>query len=935
MNFPGRITRSPLPFDVEKGRAAHQLRDWGDSAFAQLIEGTTGCSPYLSGLVEREADWLAGLVQSSPEQVLDDVLSGLSAEEGDIARVLRQAKRRVALLTALADLGGVWSLEETTAALTRLADTALHVGLVPLVANEIRRGKLPGLDESAAEDAGGMVVLAMGKMGAGELNYSSDIDLICLFDDSRFEPGDLGDARASFVRVTRKLASVLSDRTADGYVFRTDLRLRPDPSVTPVCLSMDAAERYYESVGRTWERAAFIKARAAAGDIKAGTRFLDRLTPFVWRRHLDYAAIRDTHDMRLKIRAHKGFHGRISLEGHNMKLGPGGIREIEFFAQTHQLITGGRDPELRMRDTRGALLALAQKGWVAPDTAHALHAHYGAHREIEHRVQMINDAQTHDLPGTQEGFDRLARFCGEGDTAAFKAALQARLDDVASRMDPFYTPDVAEPGRETPEPDLPHGAEDVTERWLSYPALRSPRAVEMFERMKPRLMSRLTRSAQPDEALLQFDAFLVGLPAGVQLFSLFEANPQLVDLLVDICATSPGLAQHLSRNASVLDAVIAGRFFEDWPGGSALGDELAGRLDATADYEKKLDEARRWKKEWHFRIGVHLLRGLIDAASAGRQYADLAEAVIAALYPVVAAEFARRHGPAPGRGASVLGMGSLGACMINAASDLDVIVIFDSAGQESSDGPRPLASRVYYARLTQAFVTALSAPMSEGRLYEVDMRLRPSGRQGPVATSIASFVGYQQDEAWTWEHLALTRARPVAGEAALGAEIEAFRAELLPQVGQRQAVCTDVADMRRRLADAKPGEGVWDVKSGPGGLMDIELTAQTAALKAGSTERGVHAQLDAGVALGWLDVVDRNTLCDTYDLLVNVNQVARLLTLRIVSEDALGQGAQDFLLRETGAKSLDALVNRLEKARAAAARIIDRRIGSVRENADD
>jgi len=926
MTFASHITRSPLAFDPEQAVSVADLSGWGDPAMAGLVTGTAGCSPYLRLLIERDVAWVTDLAHSDPDTVFAELLDDARALAPDqVASGLRRAKARVALLAALADLGGVWSLEQVTGALSRFADCAIDVALKPLIANEIARGRLPGLSPDDAKDAGGMAVMAMGKMGAGELNYSSDIDLICVFDDSRFDPADLAQARAGFVRATRKMAATLSDKTAEGYVFRTDLRLRPDPSVTPVCLSMDAAERYYESVGRTWERAAYIKARAAAGDIAAGQRYLERLTPFVWRKHLDYAAIRDTHDMRLKIRAHKGLHGPLTLEGHNMKLGTGGIREIEFFAQTHQLITGGRDPELRMRDTRGALLALADKGWVEADTAQVLHERYGQHREIEHRVQMIRDAQTHALPGGAEGFDRLARFCGEGDTDTFRATLRARLEDVADRMDPFYTP---EPGQAPPPDEMPEHADAVVARWLSYPALRSPRAVEVFERVRPEILSRLARAARPDEALNQFDTFLTGLPAGVQLFSLFEANPPLVELLVDICATSPGLAQHLSRNAGVLDAVIAGRFFTRWPGVSELQAELAARLAAVPDYEKKLDEARRWKKEWHFRIGVHHLRGLISAEEAGRQYADLATAVIGAVYEPVVAELARRFGPAPGRGGLVLGMGSLGAGMINAASDLDVIVIFDAAGVDYSDGPRPLAARAWYARLTQSLVTALSAPMAEGRLYEVDMRLRPSGRQGPVATGLAAFKAYQRDEAWTWEHLALTRARYVAGNADLGDEVEAFRLELLPECGPTTKILEDVADMRRRLAEAKPGEGVWDIKSGPGGLMDIELAAQASALLAGSGAREVTAQLEAGVAHGALDAAQGAALAATYALLVKVNQVARLVTQRIVDVAALGQSAVDFLLRETEYDTPQALEAALAAARVQAAEIIDARIGT-------
>src|SRR6056297_2897029 len=810
MDFSSRITRLPRAHDPEQGAEARALFPDLSEDLADLVEGAAGSSPYLKTLIEKEKQWLPGGF-ADPEAALEAVLADLpNVDHADLPAALRQGKRRVALLTGLADLAGVWPLEEVTGRLSDYADLSCDLAMKACVAAEIKRGKLPGKTESDIATAGGMVALSMGKMGAGELNYSSDIDLICLFDETQFDESEYHEARASFVRATRKMAAMLNDRTAEGYVFRTDLRLRPDPSVTPVCLAMAAAETYYESLGRTWERAAYVKARACAGDLEAGQRFLEVLRPFVWRKHLDFAAIEDAHNMRLRIREHKGLGGRLTLPGHNMKLGRGGIREIEFFTQTRQIIAGGRDPDLRVRGTVEGLARLAEKGWVPQDAADVLTAHYRFHREVEHRLQMLRDAQTHDLPQSQDEFDRLAAFMGR-DTPGLQAELLERLNEVHELIEGFFAPEGPEPVSQ--EADALFD-DEIIRRWPSYPALRSQRAVEIFKRLKPDILSRLARTAQPDEALLAFDGFLAGLPAGVQVFSLFEANPQLVDLLVDIAGTSPKLAAHLSRNAGVFDAVIAGDFFADWPGRAALEEALGERVAREEDYERKLDAARRWMKEWHFRIGVHHLRGLVCADAAGAQYADLAGAVIGVLWPVVMAQFAQKHGAAPGRGAVVLGMGSLGAERLNAESDLDLIVIYDADGVEGSEGKRPLATRPYYARLTQAMITALSAPMAEGKLYEVDMRLRPSGNQGPVAASLQSFQAYQQTEAWVWEHLALTRARVIAGPGAMAEDVEAFRAELLAEKGAREKVIPEVAAMRARIADAKPPEGPWDTKLG-------------------------------------------------------------------------------------------------------------------------
>jgi glutamate-ammonia-ligase adenylyltransferase len=924
MNFVDRICRSPRPFDADRGREIEQLFNDLTPELREVLAGAGGSSPYLCAVMERESDWLREALSGPPEDALGDILAaawGLSPPE--LGDGLRLAKRRVSVLVALADLAGVWSLAQVTGALSRLADLAVEQGVQTLVAAEIDRGKLPGATQADKSTAGGMAALAMGKMGADELNFSSDIDLICLFDETRFDPKDYGDARASFIRVTQRLTALLSDMTAQGYVFRCDLRLRPDASVTPVCLSMEAAERYYESVGRTWERAAYIKARACAGDIAAANAFLTRLTPFVWRKHLDFAAIQDAHDMRLRIRAHKGLHG-IVLEGHDMKLGAGGIREIEFFTQTRQIIAGGRDTSLRVRGTVDGLDRLAKKGWLPTDTAQVLQADYRAHREIEHRLQMIGDAQTHDLPKTAEGFARLAALCGR-DVAELRGDIQARLERVAELTEGFFAPQ----GRAHAATELAPAAAEIISRWPTYPSMRSSRAVQIFERLKPEILGRLQKAARPDQALLQFDAFLAGLPAGVQVFSLFQANPQLVDLIVDISSTAPRLAQYLGRNSQVFDAVIGGDFFAPWPGAAALGAALGDVLSEAGDYEARLDGARRWMKEWHFRIGVHHLRGLTNADEAGAQYSALAQSVLGGIWPVLAQEFSVKHGAQPGRGAAVLAMGSLGAEHLTVASDLDLIVIYDPEGVESSTGRRPLATRLYYARLTQALVTALSAPMSEGRLYQVDMRLRPSGRQGPVATSLESFTTYQTQDAWTWEHLALTRARPVAGNVGLGAEIESFRQRLLKEKGSPVKTLTDVAEMRERLAQARPGVGELEAKYGPGRLQDVELIAQTAALLAGDPARSVAAQLSAGARIGWLSDTDRRQLLAAHALVSRLRLATRLLTSEALDLDVVGQGATQFLLRETGATDAADLVAQLAGAAGTAAAVIDRALGSV------
>ena len=921
------VTTSPIPYDPERGAEVRTLFEGMPANLLDLIEGVAGCSPYLELMMRREADWLRDNSSIDLDQAFAAILDDISGDSFQkLSDNLRTAKRRGALLVALADLGGLWSLEQVTGALTDLADKAVQVSLVYLVGAEIARGKLPGCVPGDAADAAGMVALAMGKMGARELNYSSDIDLIMLFDETRHDPEHYGELRAGFIRITQQMVKLLSAVTGGGYVFRTDLRLRPDPSSTPVCIAMEPAERYYESLGRTWERAAFIKARPCAGAIDAGWAFLGRLKPFIWRKYLDFAAIQDAHDMRLRIRDHKKLHGPLKVPGHDMKLGLGGIREIEFFTQTRQIIGGGRDADIRQRETLPALKALVEAGWVEPEMATYLNGAYIAHRTIEHRLQMLEDAQTHKMPKSLEKRERLAAFCGARDLDAFEAEIKTRCQKVHDLTEKFFATDEEEAEPERLDFARPEFVESIVEKWSSLPAMRTERASHIFARLKPEILSRLADSTSPEEALIQFDAFLSGLPAGVQLFSLFEANPQLLDLLVDICTTAPELARYLGRNSQVFDAVVGQGFFQSLPDLPCLQTELAEEIEATEFYEDALDATRRWVKEKQFRIGVHLLRQISSADEAAIAYSDVAEACLTNLFPVVCKNFSRRYGPPPGKGAAVIGMGKLGSKEMTATSDLDLIVVYDAEDAESSSGPKPLAITTYFARLTQALLSALTVQTSEGVLYEVDMRLRPSGKQGPVATSINAFREYQMNQAWTWEHLALSRARVVAGRADLAIDVrDAMRAAIC-QPHDRAKVIADVQNMRAKLAEAKGDatDNPWEMKSGSGWLMDIELLLQTGAVLYGIIE--VERPLDMLprlVDVGWLTKAQASKIAAALKLYMSIQQVARLAVNGPIDPKKSGRGFLGLLVKVAAVDDIDALEALLRNTAKDMARIVD------------
>ncbi|MGH6719046.1 MAG: bifunctional [glutamine synthetase] adenylyltransferase/[glutamine synthetase]-adenylyl-L-tyrosine phosphorylase, partial [Alphaproteobacteria bacterium] len=693
----------------------------------------------------------------------------------------------------------------------------------------------------------GLVILALGKLGALELNYSSDIDIMVLYDAEVVRvPGDRH-PQALFVRLTRALVRILQERTADGYVQRTDLRLRPDPASTPLALSVEAAELYYEGLGQNWERTAMIKARAMAGDIAAGERFLGRLAPFIWRKHLDFAAIQDIHSIKRQINAHRGGE-RIAVAGHDIKVGRGGIREIEFFAQTQQLIWGGRTPALRARGTCDALRALVAAGRASEAAVAELIAAYGFLRTVEHRLQMIDDRQTQTVPAAPDRFAAVATFLGFEDPDRFAQALRARLETVERRYAALFeeAPDLAPAsgslvftGTED-DPDTiatlgamgfgkPSIVAAAIRGWHHgrYRAMRSTRARELLTEITPTLLAELARTAEPDTALARFDEFLRSLPGGVQLFSLFYSRPRLLELVAQVMGTAPRLATILSHNPILFDSVLSPEFEAPLPPTDALVAALGEHLATAADEQDVLDFARRWTHDRQFQIGVRMLRRDVPPEQAHAMFSDLAEAVVRALLPQVERLFAAAHGRVPGAGFAVLGLGKLGGREMTATSDLDLVFVYQvPPGVEASDGAKPLPPSAYFARLSQRLLNALSAPTAEGGLYDIDMRLRPSGAKGPVASELAGFLAYQREAAWTWEHMALTRARVLAAPADLGRRLDDGIRDILCRARPPGPLAAEIAAMRARVAAEHPAKGPWDVKYAPGGLIDVEFIAQ-------------------------------------------------------------------------------------------------------------
>ena len=924
--------RDAIALAQEDGVAAF-ARSWSAlTPGKHLLTSIFGNSPYLSGIAVKEWAFLSRLIDEGADPLFSEIAASI-AKTGDLGedrealmRRLRVAKRRVALLAAVAELSGTWSLDQQTAALSRFAEAALGAALRHLLREAARKGLAILPDPSVPEQDSGLIVLGMGKLGGSELNYSSDIDLILLYDPGRVQLTVRDGIQAFYVRMARDLVRILEERTGDGYVFRVDLRLRPDPASTPLAMSVVAALTYYEGVGQNWERAALIKARPVAGDRVAGERFLRELRPFIWRKNLDFAAIQDIHSIKRQINAHKG-GGRIAIAGHDIKTGRGGIREIEFFAQTQQLIWGGRIRELQVAPTCAALRCLAAAGRIDAATAEELIKDYRFLRRLEHRLQMVDDLQTHALPTDGVGISHIAVFLGYARTEGFITDLRAHLTSVERHYAELFeqAPTLAGPGNlvftgSEDDPETlrtlsrlgfvePAGVAGLVRSWHHgrMQATRSQRAREILTELVPELLRIFGETPHPDVALRRFDQFLSRLSAGVQLFSLFHANPGLLALVAEVMASAPRLAEHLAQRPACLDSVLTKGFFDPMPNQRALAADLLQVLASARDFEEALDGLRRWSGERRFQLGVQLMRRSLDGSRAGVVLADIAETALASLLPAVEAEFARRHGRVPGGAFAVIGMGRLGSREMTLVSDLDLILIYDApASMEMSDGAQPLAVANYYARLSQRLIGAITAPTAEGRLYDVDMRLRPSGQSGPIASQFDGFARYQRESAWTWEHMALTRARPIAGDAALCRRLSETIETVLKAPRDPRSLVIDVAEMRRRIADEHTQPSRWDLKNRRGGLIDLEFIVQYLMLREARSSPEIlrRSSAEALVALGETGVLPsraQQELRDAEKLFRDVQSVLVLVNDRMPAPVALPSPDAATLARCVGA----------------------------------
>ena len=874
-----------------------------------------------------------------------------TADLPETAARLRRLKDEVHLAVALADLGGLWPLDSVTAALSDFADAALRAAFAAAARAEIGKGRLRPSDEPERGPVPGLFVIAMGKHGARELNYSSDIDISFFFAPEALLSVS-AEPQAEAVRLTQITANLLGERTVDGYVFRTDLRLRPDPSATPAAVAERAALDYYETVGQNWERAAFIKARVAAGDIARGEAFLQALQPFVWRRSLDYAAIADIQSIKRQIHAYK-VDERLSASGADLKLGRGGIREIEFYVQTQQLIFGGREPGLRSRRTVEALHALAGAGHIARVAAEQMAGDYVQLRGLEHRVQMIDDAQTHRLPEHPVARGRVAALAGAATLRGFDAHVSRLLKRVNRRYGELFADE--EPLSSSFGSLVFTGVEDdaetletLTRMGFQQPAqvsglirgwhhgrisaTRTARGRELFTRLAPRLLEAARRTGAPDAGFTRFADFFSGLSSGVQVQSLFLAEPKLFELVVEVMAFAPDLARTLSARPAALDALLDPAFFGPL-GAGELAQAAEPAALAAEGFEAAMDAVRRIHREQAFRIGVQILTGAARFETAGMAYADLADSCIRGLSAAALREVERMAGSFAGA-VAVVALGKVGSREMTARSDLDLMTLYEASEPTAASAVKGWGAEIFYGRFTQRLTTALSAPTGEGTLYPVDLQLRPSGAAGPVAVSLAAFKRYYESEAETWELMALTRARVVwASDEAFAARAQAAVEAALRRPRSPAALVRDAREMRLLVEREKPASGPWDFKMAAGGLMDVEFAAQTLQLihapRGGPLRANTVEALSALSAQGLAPSSVANGLARAWRLQQGLSQLVRAALSEHADPSSEPAPFRLKLARAGGVNALPALEAKLARVRRAGRRSYERVLGAT------
>lgn len=867
--------------DVMAACRAARIPLHDDAGVAERVRRTLLASDFAFDVLRRQPELLgpAGLerLRASADAGTRGATLDLSADEDLCMATLRRFRHAEALRIVFRDVNGLDDIDETLSSTSVLYETLLEAALRW---SESALHARYGQPRDGAGVAQRMVVLGFGKLGGNELNFSSDIDLVLAYAHGGETDGARPlDNAEYFVREARQLVRLLAEPTVDGICARVDLRLRPFGQAGRLALPFSAMEQYYQREGRDWERYAWIKARPVAGDRLTGRELQDMLRPFVYRRYLDYTAFAGLREMKALIDAEVA---RKDLAG-NLKLGPGGIREIEFVVQLIQMIRGGRDPSLRVRGLLPALKACEARGYIPAARAKLLRAAYVFLRRLENRVQMLRDAQTHDIPDDALSRERLALGLDYASwdelavelarhrsavSAEFAAVLvpeaggtaTAPVADVAlwaAARDESLTAAAMEASGFVPGADV--AAEMVRLPQAAAVRSMSARSAERLERLMPQLIDAARGSVSPTASLLRMLRLVQAVARRSSYLALLDEQPNARRRVASVFADSAFLAERVIAQPLLLDDVLDPRIDKLPLKRADIAAEIARALGALdeRDAERELERINEFRSSIAFRLGLAFNDGRADATATARRLGGLAEAVVAAILALATRELTAQHGRLPGEGSgfAVLGYGSLGGEELGFASDLDLVFVYDGRRANAmSDGPRSVDGTRWYQRLAQRVMHWLSVPTHAGKLYDVDTRLRPDGSKGLLVASVDAFEAYQRDRAWTWEHQALLRARPVAGDPKLGDMLMAIRRDILGTPRDVARVYDEVGTMRARWRAERDRSDAAriDLKQGPGALIDIEFVLQGMVLAHAATHPSI---LDTPASSTLIDVL--------------------------------------------------------------------------------
>lgn len=890
---------------IQQFREACKERNVISSLGGEWITRAFICSEFIAQTCIRQPDLLIELLDGGDLRNAYDAetyttrltrhLAGIS-NETLLAERLRRFRRREMLRIAWRDIVGWADLDETMRDLSRLADACIDTALLHL---ERFAAAAWGMPASTRGETQRLVVIAMGKLGAEELNFSSDVDLIFAYPEEGETSGGPRSTSNSefFMRLTRQLIAVLSQITADGFVFRVDVRLRPFGDSGPLAMEFDAMEQYYQEHGREWERYALIKARACAGDIAAGNRLLRTLAPFVYRRYLDFGAFESLRDMKRMITQEVK---RKNLE-ENIKLGSGGIREIEFIGQAFQLIRGGRQPLLRGRRIQQVLDQLRDANYLPDYVVRELQDAYVLLRNSEHRLQEYADQQTHNLPVEALGRARLAYALGFADWTAYEAALRKHRQHVRDHFEQVFAAPQAESAVDDAALELTGvwnntSTNDLNSQVLSRMGFPAPEdALEILSQLRrssafralgntgqqrldllvPLILGAAGKTRNAAETLKRILRLVEAVARRTAYLSLLVENPMALSQLVKLCSSSAWIAELLSRHPVLLDELLDPRSLYTPPAAQALRAELAQRLGGIApdDLEQQMEALRQFKQTNVLRVAAADIADALPLMVVSDHLSWLAEAVIAAALDLAWRDLAARHGTPRESGFAVIAYGKLGGLELGYGSDLDLVFLFVTADPEQpTPGDKPIAGAVFFTRLAQRLVHIFTTHTPSGVLYDIDLRLRPSGASGLLVSAVDAYAEYQTSEAWTWEHQALVRARPVAGDGVVLQRFAVIRREVLTRRRDLDQLRGEVRAMREkmRVSFASPGPGKFDLKQGPGGIVDIEFLVQFGVL-AWAHEHAMLLEFTDNIRLlgelgkaGKLSADEVQMLCDAY-----------------------------------------------------------------------